>query len=288
MKLNKNSFKNKLIIKGLTESTIQSYVYALEKYELWLNHNHRTKDESFQNMAYRYLKYLKKKYNNNSTLYGFIYPLKLYYNFFGKDNPFLHIQFKRNELNVKDNSFTLEELEEIFDKYPQNTTIEVRDKVLLSLYIYQGIRTKEVKSILVEDIEFSKYRIRLKGDEKMYGRKINLNIKQILLLNDYLTNHRKQILNGKESELLIVTNHKNNRVDAVVYRLSAKLRKQLIGFENLNQIRKSVIQNWVKEHNLRKAQYLSGHKYISSTERFITRDISGLTKKINKYFPLNN
>lgn len=288
MKLNKNSFKNKLKIKGLSQRTIQSYVYALEKYELWFNSKHNIKNERIQSVAYLYLKFLKKKYNNNSTIYGFIHPIKLYYNFFRKDNPFLHLQFKRKEQSIIDNTFSLEELEEIFDKYPQNTMTEIRDKVLLSLYIYQGIRTKEIKSILVEDIDFSKYKILLKGDDKICERKINLNIKQILLLSDYLANHRKLILKGRNTELLIVTNHESNRVDAVAYRLSINLKKQVIGFENLNQIRKSVIQDWIKKHNLRNAQYLSGHRYISSTERFITKDWTGLSKKVSKYFPLNN
>jgi len=54
----------------------------------------------------------------------------------------------------------------------------------------------------------------------------------------------------------------------------------------LYQLRASVIYNWVKEYDLRNAQYLSGHRYISSTEKFIIKDIRGLTKEINKYFPL--
>ncbi len=285
MKINKKSFQDKLILKGLSKETIQSYVYALEKYETWINQPKTPQDESIQSTAYKYLKFLKKKYKNNSSLYGFIYPLKLYYNLFRKENPFLHIHLKRHEYSIKDNTFTVEELEEIFDTYPENTLTEIRDKVLLSLYIYQGIRTKELKNILLEDVDFSHYRIHLKGDEKINGRTIALNIKQILLFNTYLTIHRKELLGERTTELLIITPHPSNRIDALVYRLSVKLRKELIGFENVNQIRKSVIQKWLKEHNLRKVQYLSGHKYISSTEKFITKDLSELTKQINKYFP---
>jgi len=42
----------------------------------------------------------------------------------------------------------------------------------------------------------------------------------------------------------------------------------------------------IKKYDLRKAQYLSGHRYISSIEKFIVKDIRGLTKEINKYFPV--
>ncbi len=68
-------------------------------------------------------------------------------------------------------------------------------------------------------------------------------------------------------------------------RLSEKLRKTVYGFEALYQIRASVIHNWVKQYGLRKAQYLSGHRYISTTEKFIVKDLTVLQKEVDKYFP---
>ncbi|GEM_PF-3189705 len=37
---------------------------------------------------------------------------------------------------------------------------------------------------------------------------------------------------------------------------------------NAKQLRASVIVKWLKMYNLRKAQYLAGHRYISSTEAY--------------------
>jgi len=68
--------------------------------------------------------------------------------------------------------------------------------------------------------------------------------------------------------------------------LAEKLKKDVYRFEGLYQLRASVIYNWVKKYDLRKAQYLSGHRYISSIEKFIIKDIRVLTKEINKYFPV--
>ncbi|MCP4457928.1 MAG: hypothetical protein GY816_07890, partial [Cytophagales bacterium] len=50
----------------------------------------------------------------------------------------------------------------------------------------------------------------------------------------------------------------------------------------------SVITKWVKTHNLRKAQYLAGHRFIGSTESYQENDMEGLIEKINQYHPLGD
>ncbi len=287
MRLSKNRYREKLERKGLTQGTIQSYVNALEKYELWLRTKKIKENERDNTIAFTYLKFLKKKYSNNNTLYGFIYPIKLYYRLFRKDNLFEYIHFKRKEERIKDNSFSMNELEEIYDNFPQNTITEIRDKVLLSLYIFQGIRTKEIKTIETKDLDRSGYSIVLKGDTKTNKRKIGLDVKQIILLNDYLTLYRNKLLNNKKTDILILTSKKANCIESIVYQLSKKLRKEVYGFENINQIRTSVIKHWLNLYDLRKVQYLCGHRYISSTEKFIVHDIKELSKDIEKYFPLH-
>ena len=56
--------------------------------------------------------------------------------------------------------------------------------------------------------------------------------------------------------------------------------------KNAKQIRASVITKWLKAHNLREVQYLSGHRYISSKESYLQNDIEELIEEINQYHPL--
>lgn len=51
---------------------------------------------------------------------------------------------------------------------------------------------------------------------------------------------------------------------------------------NIKQIRASVITKWVKQYNLRKAQYLAGHRYISSTESYLRNEMEGLKKEVQR------
>jgi integrase/recombinase XerD len=53
------------------------------------------------------------------------------------------------------------------------------------------------------------------------------------------------------------------------------------------QIRASTITYWLKNHNLRQVQYMAGHKYVSSTERYQLNNLDNLQRKLEKYHPLS-
>ena len=69
--------------------------------------------------------------------------------------------------------------------------------------------------------------------------------------------------------------------------LMIKVRKINPQVKNAKQIRASVITKWVKMYNLRKAQYLAGHRYISSTESYLQNDMEGLKEEVQQYHPLD-
>ncbi|MGB3342779.1 MAG: hypothetical protein WBA61_02595 [Aequorivita sp.] len=48
----------------------------------------------------------------------------------------------------------------------------------------------------------------------------------------------------------------------------------------------SVITIWLGQYNLRKVQYLAGHRYISSTERYLQNDLENLHEMVNNFHPI--
>jgi integrase/recombinase XerD len=71
-----------------------------------------------------------------------------------------------------------------------------------------------------------------------------------------------------------------------VFKPFAKQVKEIDkNFLSFNQIRASVITNWLKVHGLRKTQVLAGHRYISSTEKYKANDLQQLTEDISKLHP---
>lgn len=74
----------------------------------------------------------------------------------------------------------------------------------------------------------------------------------------------------------------NNMMNPIIL----KFRKVNPNVLNAKQIRVLVITKWLKIHNIREVQYLSGHRYISSTESYLQNDIKGLQEEVQQFHPL--
>ncbi len=103
------------------------------------------------------------------------------------------------------------------------------------------------------------------------------------MLSEYLNVHAKSREKNIKPTPLFVVSNSEFALQNILQRMYEKLREKVYGFEALYQIRASVIHNWVKEYDLRKTQYLSGHRYISTTEKFIIKDLSILQQELDKF-----
>ena len=56
--------------------------------------------------------------------------------------------------------------------------------------------------------------------------------------------------------------------------------------KKLPQIGTYEVANWLQHYILRKVQYMTGHKYVSSTERYRTDNLEDLQKEVENYHPL--
>jgi site-specific recombinase XerD len=74
------------------------------------------------------------------------------------------------------------------------------------------------------------------------------------------------------------------------YSVTAQLLKHLRringAVKNLDQLRASVITYWVKIYDLRKAQYMAGHRYVGSTEAYKQQLLDQLQADVKKFHSL--
>jgi len=106
---------------------------------------------------------------------------------------------------------------------------------------------------------------------------------------EYINEIRPQILvqTKKSTEQLLLPLGSSLRLGNTLQQLVKELKSINQKFIDVKQLRTSVIVGWLKQHNLRKTQYLAGHKYISSTERYKQDDLESLHKTINTYHPFS-
>lgn len=110
------------------------------------------------------------------------------------------------------------------------------------------------------------------------SRQLPLSFMQVLPLNRYLTEIRP-LLQPKSEELI------PGNVSNLLSLMMPGLQKINPSIRNALHIRASVILHWLTLHNKREVQYKAGHKYISSTERYVRQEMGSLTDQLAKYHP---
>ena len=315
--MDKIGFKKYLENKDLAHKTISEYLRLTELFFA------KTKKEEIQVTkpdVLNYLEHLKNKGLQNITRQMYLLAVNHYFTFLYKTgqiatNPcsFLKIRGVRRKKLYK--IYTSEELEKLYDAYNQlfvrnndltkckyellkkcSILSRERNMLILSILFNQGITTKEIDKIEINDIDFMNATLKIRGGKKLNDRTLPIKATQIGLFMNYLQNIRPQIVEYQKIEsnklfLLLPSVQKNKLKDESLMPILFSLTKQIQSIEkqfiNFQQVRASIISFWIKTQGLRKAQYMAGHRYICNTERYVTNNLDGLIDDINKLNPFD-
>ena len=292
-----NTYKNYLEKKGYTTKSIPTYLKTQNQFIEWCI-NYGTTAETIDYKTFlKYIEHLRERNLKPRTLKGYVSNLKIYFNYlteenYRQENSIQNINIKGVKKEVIHNLLSQDELEDLYQSY--NTAIgnplaRKRNKIMLGLLIYQGLTTQNLQQLQVENIQLYKGKIDLLGTKKSNGRILELKPWQLMELMEYIKEIRVQILEqtSKETEQLFLPLGTSLKLHNSLSKTVKELKKINHKFINLKQIRTSIIVNWLKQYNLRKVQYLAGHRYISSTERYQQDDLESLHKTINIYHPFS-
>jgi site-specific recombinase XerD len=298
--LETNNFSDYLHLKGYSEQTIESFVKTFSRFKKWLDVEKLEADEIDYKELLNYIKFIKNKGNGQRTQQHAMNVLKHYYRYLQKteqilENPIQHIEIKSDKRKPLHSILSRDELELMQAKFKEyqpikneNRAIKKRNEVILSLLIHQGLRTEEIAQLNLEDIQLREAKITIKGSRRTERRVIDIESSQLYLILDYIQGDRKILLTeiDKETDKLIFSYGTSNKVQNVFQSLLKGLKKCYPKLQDMKQIRASVISDWLQKYNLRKAQYLAGHRYVSSTEAYLGNDISELQNNIKQYHPM--
>jgi integrase/recombinase XerD len=271
----------------LATSTIKTYLRALDLFFLSLE-THKT--ANYQEVL-NYIGSLRKQQKSlNTTLSA----IKQYYSFlvFTKqriDNPAKAIKLKdkrSREIQLQD-LFSKEELEVLLDRNERYRLLKNKNRIILSLLIYQGLTTGELVKISLEDLDLEEGLISVKGNRKLNSRVLKLQSKQVFWLLSYLQKDRVKLITIETDILLLTKLGTAEKGEGISYLLETQ--KYLFPNRNLNPktVRQSVITNLLKQgKDLRKVQVFAGHKYPSATEKYKQSDVEELKNQVLKYHPL--
>lgn len=179
-----------------------------------------------------------------------------------------------------------------------------RNKVILSLLIHQGLTTDELRRLEPVHLKLRSGKIWIPGSRHTGSRTLELKAHQVIDLQEYVTKTRPQILTSikkktprparkaertdwerLENQLFISMNGSAS-IKSSLYHMMRALRQINPKIKSCRHMRQSVITYWLKMHDLRKVQYMAGHKRISSTERYQVGHLEDLQEALKKYHPL--
>ena len=152
--------------------------------------------------------------------------------------------------------------------------------------VYQGLNTSELIRLELEDLQLYKGKVYIKSGVRSNSRTLELKPWQVIEFLEYIKEIREEIIDRKKLETNRVFIPSNKRLGNTVYHILKKLKRVNHQVENIHQIRASVITNWLKRYNLRQVQVMAGHRYISSTEKYLQDDLESLHEIVNNFHPI--
>ena len=174
--------------------------------------------KNYTSITYKDIKgYLSYLYNNkykNSTISRKISALRTFYSYLYEQklvdkNIFKSISLPKKEKKLP-KYLNICDLECIFNTPDINTPIGIRNRLILELLYATGMRVSELSSIKIKDIDLSNKTIRIigKGSKERivcYGSECEK------ILNLYLKDSRKILLNNKNNDYLIIGKGKSKK-----------------------------------------------------------------------------
>jgi len=316
--IHEEEFTAYLQSKDLANATITYYIKCIERFF------ERVKKEEIQVTKpdiLRYLEHLKNsRKQQNITRQNCLTALNHYFSFLYNseqitENPCRFLKIRGTGKKKLCKIYTPEELEELCDNYyhffvrnddnlhlttnnqlKQYALGRNRNAVIISILVYQGIRTTEINKIETDDINLHKATLKIRGGKRLNERTLPLKASQMGLLFNYLQNIRPQFLEYQTAEsdnlFLNLPERGKQKTDShtledIFYTLIRQIKTIDKQFLNFQQIRTSVITSWLKAEGLRKTQYLAGHRYISNTEKYLPNNLDNLIDDINKLHPFD-
>jgi integrase/recombinase XerD len=255
-------------------------------------------EESKYKDVLNYIQKERSKGKKSGTLMSYLAAIKVYYDYLvtigtRNDHPCKHMRLKDridHRVTVQDllSSTELEFLmEQPVREISRKPLTVLRDKVIMSLLIYQALTAKSITAIELHDVDLQNATIYIKRQNTLNARTLELHPKQIMMINQYITEERPA-LNKKKSNKLILTRHYKEENGCSVHDV-VKVYKPLYPDRVVSplSIRQSVIANLLEAgRDIRMVQVFAGHKSPMTTERYQQTGIEELAAAVMRYHPL--
>jgi site-specific recombinase XerD len=286
-------FEQWLNQRGYRLNTVRGFITETGLFFKWCETEALAPGAAAYSDVLAYINYCQANGNAKQTINQKLNSLRHFYNCcihyqYRIDNPVAVLRIHNIMRKLPHDILSEEQLENIYKSYPATGITGKRNKAMLGLLIYQGITTAELARLETTDIKLEEGKIYVPSASRSNSRTLALKAPQIIQLQNYLMTIRPVLiaLSEKQTAQLFLSTGKSKRISNTFLRMLRHMKKQNASVKDLKQVRASVITHWLKQSGIRQVQYMTGHKYVSSTERYRTDKLESLQEQLENLHPL--
>ena len=275
--------------------TVDRYSIYIKRFLTWLVDEELQAEGFIYTDLLEFMRYCQQKGVTKNTVHNILGIVRHYCNYLiheGKrnDNPAAGVFIKGLVRKLPTNLLSMEATEELYKQYSLQLHVDASKKIMFGLMVYQGITVSELMRLEAIHIKLKEGKIFIKGTKRTNERLLELKALQIPMLQGYLKFKSPSFGGVGEAGALFIEAIKkevserniNNRIQYMFNQLR-QLNPKVI---SAKQIRSSVITEWLRKNNLRQVQYMAGHKYVSSTERYQCNNLDDLQNELQQHHPM--
>jgi integrase/recombinase XerD len=273
--------------KGLSENSIFSYRYDLNKFKSYLEKQQIDFLEVQTKDIMKFLMEEKNRKISSKTLAREVVAIRQFYKYLRDEkqvdyNPTDKIGTPEVMRAIPDH-LTIEEVDELFLAIDEENIYELRDKCIFELLYSAGLRISEACNLRMSDIDMEGGMITVEGKGGR-ERLVPFGEKSLKILVHYLERSRPEILKARQCEYLFVSKKGSYINRKSVWRLlNIYIKRTGINKKvTPHTLRHSFATHLLENHaNLREVQELLGHIDISTTQIY-THMANKTLKEVHK------
>ena len=267
------TFVNSLWLEsGLSENTRRSYQSDLNLCANWLTKKQQTLSGADRESILSFLAFKVKSGYKPRTTARILSSLKRYYQYLirenlREDNPCRLVESPKLGRSLP-KTLSEQDVESLLQAPDENTDIGLRDLAMLELLYATGLRVTELVSLEINQVSFNQGLVRVigKGNKE---RLVPLGEQALWRIQNYVKQARTDVLKGKVSEALFVTNRGSGMTRHAFWHLIKRYALKAGISQDLSpHTLRHAFATHLLNHgaDLRVVQMLLGHSDLSTTQ----------------------
>ncbi|WP_411032416.1 tyrosine-type recombinase/integrase [Spongiimicrobium sp. 3-5] len=294
------NFTEYLLKNRYSKSTIRVHLLRIRRLQSWLKNQGIEESGMTYPQMLQYTKYLQtEKGYERQSINNELRAIKLYHDYLieeniAMENPATDMTIRGTRTKAIGELLDSEELEDLYYSYQTQhhdtffRASKLRDKVVIGLMVFQGVTVMELHHMQEEHLQLKKGKVDVPSTRRGNARTLKLQPCQMMELLQYVEEARPYLSEkdrGNNPEKLFFGSI--DQMHSITSRILKYMKENNQKVRGCSSLRTSIIINWLKIHSLRKVQIMAGHRYISSTEKYLQNDIENLHDIVENFHPIN-